>query len=887
MYLQKIEIKGFKSFAEKTVLQFPKEKADEHTITAIVGPNGSGKSNIADAIRWVLGEQSLKTLRGKKSEDVIFAGSDKKTRLGFAEVSLYLNNESGKAPIDYSELVLTRRLYRNGESEYLINKNKVRLLDIQMLLAKAQIGQRTYSVIGQGMIDYFLIAPPNERKEFFDEAAGVKEYQIKRNQSLNKLINAHDNLSQTDLLLKEIDPRLKSLTRQMKKLEKRESLTSNLRKLQLNYYGTIKKQLNSHQETVQTDLDILIKQENELKKELHAIETAIQKQKEEETRSEAFNILRNKYDILIDEKNLLLRQQAVIKGNKEIEYKKIGKVNLIWLEKKYDEIKKEKEKIEDSISSISDIISRLDRNIKKISEKKEKATKDEQKAQECLDNLQANNNVKKINDKELEKSISLIYYSYQNLVKKLESAKDIEELNNIIKEAKQIDKNLNEILKELCPKDDQNAQKILIAKDNVKIAIQERENIIASFNKLLIEINGKKEREKTLKESLQKMETEEKNLFREISEAKEKPVNEQQKLKELEAKNQKIENQISELDKKINKLKNAINEFNIKEEIKKENLFELQKQYQEHQMKFNKLSEETNTIRIELAKITTKKEDLMYEIKQDEIHLTSENFEFIEHPENLLPQIKKIKEQLEFIGGIDPETKTEYTETKERFTFLSEQTTDLSKAITSLEKIIKELDLTIKNKFEKSFNAINKEFQKYFSLLFGGGKSNLIKIAEDEKETEENQQTSESEENIIAENNDVKEKNPLKIYKQKVVFGIEIQAAPPGKKINSINMLSGGERALTAIALLCAIISNNPSPFIVLDEVDAALDEANSHNLAKIIGELSNKSQFIVITHNRATMQKAKLLYGVSMGDDGISRLLSIKFEEAEKKLRS
>src|SRR3989338_3718408 len=180
MYLEKLEIQGFKSFANKTVLTFSTGK--KVGISSIVGPNGSGKSNIADSVRWVLGEQSLKLLRGKKSQDVIFSGSSKKTRLGFAQVSLFLNNEDKKAPIDYSQVVVSRRVYRDGTSEYQINNANVRLADIQLLLAQANFGHRTYSVIGQGMIDAILTSSPNERKEFFDEATGVKKYQIKREQ---------------------------------------------------------------------------------------------------------------------------------------------------------------------------------------------------------------------------------------------------------------------------------------------------------------------------------------------------------------------------------------------------------------------------------------------------------------------------------------------------------------------------------------------------------------------------------------------------------------------------------------------------------------------------------------------------------------------------------
>jgi len=241
MYLQKLEIQGFKSFAEKAFLEF------NHDLTAIVGPNGSGKSNVSDSVRWVLGEQSLKLLRGKKAEDVIFAGSHKKSRLGYAEVSLILNNEDGQAPIDYREVVITRRIFRSGESEYLINKNKVRLTDIQLLLAKSNFGQKTYSIIGQGMIDGILTSSPAERKEFFDEATGVKQFQIKKDQAINKLERSQNNLNQSRQVLEEIEPRLKSLTRQVKKLEKKEEILKTLSELQLRYYSCLLNGLNAEE----------------------------------------------------------------------------------------------------------------------------------------------------------------------------------------------------------------------------------------------------------------------------------------------------------------------------------------------------------------------------------------------------------------------------------------------------------------------------------------------------------------------------------------------------------------------------------------------------------------------------------------------------------------
>jgi len=215
MYLEKLQIHGFKSFANKNTLVFPGMLSkSKRGVTAIVGPNGSGKSNVADAVRWVLGEQSMKILRGKKSEDVIFSGSDRKGRLGMAEVSLYLNNENGLINLraednggisNYSQIILTRRLYRDGNSEYMINNSRTRLSDIQIMLAKAKFGQKTYSVIGQGMVDGFLNTSLSERKEFFDEATGVKQFQIKRDKSLNKLCGSYENLSQAQMLIIEME----------------------------------------------------------------------------------------------------------------------------------------------------------------------------------------------------------------------------------------------------------------------------------------------------------------------------------------------------------------------------------------------------------------------------------------------------------------------------------------------------------------------------------------------------------------------------------------------------------------------------------------------------------------------------------------------------------
>lgn len=893
MFLEKIEIQGFKSFAQKTVLHFPKETVQNKGITAIVGPNGSGKSNIADAIKWVLGEQSVKTLRAKKSEDVIFSGSDKKARLGFAEVSLYLNNEDKTAPIEYSELVITRRLYRTGESEYILNKNKIRLGDLQILLAASHIGQKTYSVVGQGMIDFFLIAPPHERKEFFDEAAGVKEYQIKRNQSLNKLISSHENLTKADLLLKEIEPRLKSLTRQMKRLEKREELSKELKKLQCDYFGTIKSNLEKEEKEINNGLGILQGNFSILEHELSEVENNLQNLKLEQSRNDVFEELKNKYSRLVDEKNLLLRKQTVIKGNKEVEYKKAGKANLVWLEKKYDEIKKEKENGKNVLESVSAIIDKLRKEAKIIADGRMEILNKRKEIEKKLQELQLMIFPKEMGGNDFKNEISDIHNEYKILLEKLDAARDIGDLAKIKEEARKIHTRLAKIMEMIYGDNNENKTELNEFKARLDNIIASQESTAVSYNNIMLEINAKRERKIVAAESLDKILREEKNISAEILSGKSQPGSNKEMLEKLETENEEVEKEITAIDERIKIASGAINEFNRKEEEKRDKLFNLQKQYQEKQQIINQLSGRINDIKINLAKIETKKEDLEIEILSAEINL-SNGFFYCEAPDELIPQIGKVKSQLEIIGGIDPETEKEYTQTNERFTFLSAQVDDLKKAIESLEKVIKELDETIKIKFETSFNAINKGFQHYFRMLFNGGTSKLLKI---EEENSQENKTRESEisadEAVISEDaaeekygEAEKEKNPLKRYKQNAVFGIEIQATPPGKKVASINMLSGGERTLTAIALLCSIISNNPAPFIVLDEVDAALDEANSHKLSNILDELSHQSQFIVITHNRATMQKAELLYGVTMGDDSVSRLLSIKFEEAESAVR-
>ena len=863
MYLEKLVIQGFKSFAGKNELIFPGMlKDDQRGITAIVGPNGSGKSNIADAIRWALGEQSMKTLRGKKSEDVIFSGSDKKGKLSMAEVSLYLNNEDKKAPIEYSQIVITRRLYRNGDSEYLINNNRVRLSDIQILLAKANFGQKTYSVIGQGVVEGFLNTTLAERKEFFDEATGVKQFQIKRDDALNKLKNSYENLAQAQMLLAEIEPRIKSLTRQVNKLRKRDEIKQELRELQIVYYAKIWQEINA--KFVQYNEEFLNKEKIKMEKErrIETLNRELNKLESENKISEEFNEWQNELNNWQNKKNNLNKELAKLEAQMEIKLEAGGNFDLSFLNNRKSELEK-------NISLLQEEITQTQEKIKQQKENLEEHKQIVKQISEELKRL--NEKILNLNEVNSTTETEKINQRLKNILTKLEESVVLDDIQKIKEIIGSIKKELQNILSKVSSQEQQ--KRIKEVQEKIIKLTQKKEEEQYYLNKIQLELNTNQEKLKILNEQYQNSQEEKKQI-----ESKLNQISLPDQTKNLESQIEQIKKQINEVNEKIANIRQKIDNFSRIEEEKRKHLFDLQRKIQEYQNEINSLNYKLNELKAQSTRYETKLEDLEIEIRRDLGGLKEIKNKKIEGHIELEPieeKINYLKKQLELIGGIDPEVEDEYIKTKERFDFLSGQVNDLKEAINSLEKIIKELDVIIKKKFDKEFKIIARKFEEYFKILFNGGTAKIIKVLEEVKEDEEGNQ----EEKTM----DINKIKFLQKHNATGLVGIEIQACPPGKKIKSISMLSGGERALTAIALICAIISANPSPFVVLDEVDAALDEANSERLARILDDLSHKTQFIAITHNRATMRRAHILYGVTMGDDGVSKLLSVKLEEAQK----
>ncbi len=753
MFLRKVEISGFKSFADRTVFDFaPGDAAAVRQlgITAIVGPNGSGKSNVADAIRWAIGEQSSKNLRGKKSEDVIFGGTVKRGKVGSASVTLHFENHDHRIPIEYEEVSIQRKLHRSGESEFLINGAKVRLLDIVDLLAKSGIGKDSYCVITQGMSDAVLSATAAERRSIFEDAAGVKQYQIQKERALRKLVSTKENLAKIDTLLIEIEPHLKMLRRQAERASQGKDVAEKLLSKQTELYGFLWHSFQGERGGLSQEREDLARKAGMLERETDSLRAEVAKLAGTLEDDGAAEKLTQEAARLRGELNGIERDSAILSGRIEAE--------------------RERQKDREEIRTIPVDLGYI---------------------RKSLEQIRANQN-------------SL--FERLGLVEKLEDIQDIREFARAIGQ-------------ELVDLD----VKVEAGKVTEKVVISLPEN----------EKRDSDERLKTYiveKETLEKrMET----IRTDIAEKEQSLQLEREKGRESRERYFLIERQVRDKDRELSVAKDRLNE-----------------------------------VKVRLARVEVREEDLINEVRE-ELRTDVRDLSWDGTPrdrDTLTRDIIRLKGEVERIGAIDPLIAEEYEETEKRFNFLTTESADLRSAMDSLQTVIKEMDERIEKEFSSAFNEIAKKFEHYFSLIFNGGKAELVRTKPKAKPIETDEDEEGAEEEVPAD-----------------VAGIEISACPPGKKITSLSVLSGGERSLTSLALLFAIISHNPPPFAVLDEVEAALDEANSKRFSKVLSELSEKTQFIVISHNRETMRQANLLYGVTMGDDGSSQVLSLRLEDAEK----
>ena len=745
--LKSIELFGFKSFAKKAVLNF------NTPISSIVGPNGSGKSNVAEAFRFVLGEQSIKSLRGKRVEDLIFNGGKDAPRANRASAKVVFDNTRRIFNIDFDEVSLERVIHRDSVSEYFINGSAVRLKDIIELLASAHIGASGHHIISQGEADKILNANIKERREMIEDALGLKIYHYKKEDSQRKLTKTEENIKQVESLRREIAPHIKFLKKQVEKIEKTIEMREQLKNFYLEYF----------------------------------------KREDEYIKNEKAKLAEEKREPLAE----LARLERELKHAKEIleksESKDVKSDEIVFLEGKLRETRNAKDSLMRDMGRIEGEISYLDRQYKK--------------------QVQAASSVE-------AKKVDLS--AVEGLIQTVSGQIEVGEGSSDLSVIKGILGKIRDILREFVTNN----------RTNTDDASQ----------------------------------------------------------KEIEAELVELRKKKTETELEITNLKNKEGEFTIKYNLVKDEIEKEKDSNRDAEKAVFRIMAEQNDINTKLASLQNREERLTNDENNFKQELTEagvlvgldavrykdiliDNLEEERlHQEERRKNIERLKIRIEDAGiGSSDDVLKEYRDASERDTFLEKELTDLNTSSESLQSLIKELDDKLTTEFKIGVEKINTQFQDFFSKMFGGGTAHLSVIREVKKKKSDVDLSAMNEENI----------DELIEAEEEGEEGIDIEVNLPKKKIKGLMMLSGGERALTSIALLFAMSQVNPPPFIILDETDAALDEANSKKYGDMIAELSKYSQLILVTHNRETMSRAGIIYGVTMGSDGVSKLLSIQFEEA------
>ncbi len=710
MILKEIEIFGFKSFPVKSKIEF------SFPIVAIVGPNGSGKSNVAEAFRFVLGEQSKKNMRSKNAEDLIWVGNEFKPAMNRARVSIIFDNKNRDFDIDFDELKIERVIYRDGVNEYYINDSQVRLKDIHELLASAKLGASSHHIISQGEADAILNASDKERLLMIKDALGLNAYAIKLKDAKNKLTRTQDNIKEARITLRELKPQLNFLEKQIEKKEKVDFLKEELACSYASYIFFERQKISKEKR------DLLF----QLAKDKQAFELAA---------------------------------------------------------KVFDDFKNQKNNAHDS--GLKTKLSQLEERIYRL-QKEYSSFNAELHAKKA-----EYETIKRLSAKKSEDVSDTVIVTFKLFKAVLEFFKDFLEGQASRSKAEKIFEELSRFSLETSTKN--TVQKQDVNLQALKTKIKEMEKLLLNYNH---EIEKMQESAKLLKEQIDASNRDEGRESKLIS-LSEKKSQAFSRFKKRESELYALKRKESELDAVLSEAKLLSGE------------------------RFLRLFQDLNS-------------------GKNKLDRTVERLD-----------IEKIKIRLEAIGDIDESSISEYKNLKEKMHFIETELQDLLESKKKTEKIIEELELKIKEEIKSGIAKISQEFKRFFNLLFGGGKAEL------------------------------------EVYSFQNTDGIEEEALSvsvqiPGKKLSTLESLSGGERSLVSIALIFAISQVSPPPFIILDETDAALDEANSRKYSEILMMLAKNSQIISITHNRQSMSVAGELYGVTMGKDAISQIFSITLEDAE-----
>ena len=978
MYLKGIVTSGFKSFADKTELKL------DDKITCIVGPNGSGKSNVVDAVRWVLGEQSVKSLRGDGSmTDVIFSGSKSRAPLNVASVELVFDNTDHYLNIPYTEISIKRRVYRSGENEYYLNNEKCRLKDITNLLLDTGMGKESFNIISQGEVDKILSDSAYERRGIFEEASGILKYKKRKEEALRKLDRTHNNIDRVSDIITELEMQvgpLKEQSEQAKEyLENKKGLDSY--EVALLAYDIENNHIeleNAKARKEKIEKEIVTLTTENSKQDAKYLESSNQLSKlEESLMKENQQLLKvtEEKEKLDAEKNLLKERSKTTKQEDEIkeelrsimEQKERSKNSLKTIEEECKEIledisKKDKElvdverelqntklkknmlsndystrnqeyistmhKIENLkieieqngdmpasvrsvlrntsltgiFNTIGNVLDTEEKYIKALntaisSNKNFIITKDEDSAKKAINYLKDNHlgratffpiniikeryidneslNILKNSNDFLGVLSDLVTYNreYDSIIKNqlgivvvatdMDSATRLSHMINAKYKIVTLDGDVVNVGGSLTGGSNYNGKSVILLKQEVS-HLESKANLLKreqeEINRELIENRNETEKieerlfslskEKvTLKEAYDAKKKEEESLEEKVEElSKEQEAmdaihkntlskKEEELIKkyhEKSAEKEQLENKIKTLNKEISSLKDKIEKDQADDKLKNQELHNLEKEQHELELKMSRLDVKLDN----MLEILSTEYELTYEKAKQEYVLDIE-------PEEARRKVNAYRANIKRIGMVNLAAIEEYERVNTRYEFLVSQREDLIHAEDTLLEIMKEMDEVMKEEFKSTFELIKVEFQKVFKELFNGGHADL---------------------NLT---------NPEDLLNT----GIDIVASPPGKKLTTISLLSGGEKTLTAISLLFAILNVRTVPFCIFDEVEAALDEANVAGFGNYLNHYKDKTQFLIITHKKKTMEYANTLYGITMQESGISKLVSVRLE--------
>ncbi|OGF44942.1 MAG: hypothetical protein A2231_11860 [Candidatus Firestonebacteria bacterium RIFOXYA2_FULL_40_8] len=982
MLLKKLQLYGFKSFADKTDVVF------EPGITCIVGPNGAGKSNIVDSIRWALGEQSVKSLRSPSMDNVIFNGTEGRKPLGMGEVSLVFSDFKGQLAFDFEELKITRQIFRNSDCEYFINKNPCRMKDITNMFLDSGVGTDTYFILEQGKMDAILSSKPLERRYIFEEAAGVSKYKARKEEALKKLDQTDQNLQRIKDVLGEVKRQINSLERHAKKAEKYKKLAAELKEAEV----TVGKY---RYDNFRNEVDALTTKKTNLQNDIDAIQNSITSEEvrlqegrknllEEEKKltvrqeeyykvSNEINNVFNKINLLEDRKNSLTREIEQIKGKlEELDKKNEGLVGQIGNAKKeYDETVKgladEKENIgkqadtakklrdqhrqnekqlEELRVQIFDVMNEavhLKNELKaaenRLNELKYSKEKLERKKQELV--IRKETGEKRLAElkteladiggsKKLTTSAEVYEYTAEE-VKSIEAigntiagdfdrAEKEKELSNIkiiikslreqwgayVKKVKPLFKILQDVKGTVSKKQEEQSLTDELSRVERELAVMDTELSELTKEETALslrnaELSGKSgasaEAQKEKEEKIKALEAEVLVARKDEQAENEKFTDRKVRLTFLEQRELNLKNELSRMGLNIDELEVNKSSYVKESENKAEQLLGLDKEVvallaflkeiapKKDSLEKSLVNEKVNNDKIrdsfykDEEQLRTYRKD--YEIKQKqkfelEIEVNKQDLEAKAVKDRVIRdyhvdvsqlalekdyikdnsltveaadlKITELRVAMEEMGSVNMSSMDEYQELTVRFEFLSGQEKDLVDAKNELLKTIQELNQTTKELFMETFTKIKANFNEVFRKLFNGGHGDLQLMDES---------------NILE-------------------TGIEIIARPPGKRPLSVAMLSGGERAMTAIGLLFAVFMVKPSPFCILDEIDAPLDDSNVLRFRDMLKETFSNVQFIIITHNKLTMECADTLYGITQLEKGVSTVVSVKLKDID-----